>query len=120
MGAEPRPTITHGRSWTQRLAMCLYVPCPACRPVETLVRDLGWPRSAVVDELQCQSEVFALHQGDDRLQVILLLGRDAQFLALHLGPDSLRPRVPDELGDLPGVVGGDAFLEADPEPVLLA
>src|SRR5206468_6014028 len=88
--------------------------------VKTLVRGLGWPRSAVVDELQCQAVVFALHQGDGRLQVILLLGRDAQFLALHLGPDPLRPLVPDELGDLPGVVGGDAFLEADPEPVLLA
>ena len=74
----------------------------------------------VVDELQRQAEVVALHQGDDRLQVILLLGRDAQFLALHLGPDAFRPLVSDELGDLPGVVGGDAFLEADPEPVLLA
>src|SRR6266516_369642 len=82
-----------------------------------LVEGLPLP---VVDELQRQAEVVALHQGDDRLQVILLLGRDAQFLALHLGPDAFRPLVPDELGDLPGVVGGDAFLEADPEPVLLA
>src|SRR6266516_5774525 len=82
-----------------------------------LVEGLPLP---VVEELQCQAEVVALHQGDDRLQVILLLGRDAQFLALHLGPDSLRPFVPDELGDLPGVVGGDALLEADPESVLLA
>src|SRR6266480_539858 len=102
VGVEPR----HRRSRTgdrgpSAWQCALYVPCPACRPVKTLVRDLGRPRLAVVDELQGQAEVFALHQGDDRLQVILLLGRDAQLLALHLGPDALRPLIPDELGYLP-------------------
>src|SRR5215470_10961856 len=111
---------THGRSWNQRLAMCPVCALPGRSSGNGPPATCAGHVSAVVDELQGQAEVFALHQGDDRLQVILLLGRDAQLVALCLGPDSLRPLIPDELGDLPGVVGGDAFLEADPEPVLLA
>ena len=76
--------------------------------------------AAVVDELQGEVELLALQQRDDRLQIVLLLGRDAEFLALDLGPDSLRPLVPDDLGDLLGVVLGDALLEGHAHPVLLA
>src|ERR1700753_260477 len=76
--------------------------------------------SAVIDKLQSEVEFLALQQGDDRLQVVLLLGRDPQLLALHLGLDALGALVPDDLAELLGVVLGDAFLEADGQPVLLA
>src|SRR5271170_2353975 len=76
--------------------------------------------SSVVDELEGEVELLALQQRDDRLQIVLLLGRDAQLLALDLGPDALRPLVPDGLGQLLGVVLADALLEGDGHPVLLA
>ena len=84
-----------------------------CSPTKTAVRDLERHVSASVDELQGEVELLALQQGDDLLQVVLLLRRDAQFVALHLCPDALRSLVPDDLGDLPGVVLRDALLEAD-------
>src|SRR5215831_15911764 len=77
-------------------------------------------RLAVIDELQGQVELLALEQADDLLKVILLLGRDAKLLALHLSPDALRALLPDDLRDLPGVVLRDAFLESHREAVLLA
>src|SRR6201992_2205588 len=76
--------------------------------------------SAVVDKLQSEVEVLALEQGDDRLQVVLLLGRDPQLVPLDLRLDALGDFVPDDLARLLGVVLGDAFLEADGQPVLLA
>src|ERR1700761_9108052 len=76
--------------------------------------------SAVVDKLQSEVEVLALEQGDDRLQVVLLLGRDPQLVPLDLRLDALGALVPDDLAKLLGVVLGDAFLEADGQPVLLA
>jgi SAM-dependent methyltransferase len=77
-------------------------------------------RLAVVDELQGYVEFLALEQGNDILELVLLLGRDSQLVTLHLGADALRALVPDELGDLPRVVLGDALLEADGDLVLLA
>src|SRR5580658_5003289 len=74
----------------------------------------------VVDELQCYVELFAFQQRDHVLQLVLLLGRDPQLFALHLGPDALGAFVPDDLGDLPGVVLGDSLLQADADLVLLA
>src|ERR1700753_3081745 len=76
--------------------------------------------SPVVDELQGEVELHALQQGDDRLQVVLLLGRDAKLLTLDLSPDALRPLVPDDLGQLLGIVLGDALLEGHAQPVFLA
>ena len=63
----------------------------------------GWG-SAVVDELQGEVEFLALQQADHLLEVVLLLGRDAQLIALHLGADAFRELIPDDLRDLPGVV----------------
>src|SRR5271169_3469177 len=76
--------------------------------------------SPVVDELEGEVELLALQQRDDGLQIVLLLGRDAQLLALDLGPDALRPLVPDDLRQLLGVVLADALLEGDSHPVFLA
>src|SRR6202035_510502 len=76
-------------------------------------------RLAVVGELKGEVELLALQQRDHGLQVVLLLGRDAQLLALDLGPDALRPLVPDDLRQLPGVVLVDALLEGDRHAVLL-
>src|SRR6516164_8036772 len=81
-------------------------------------KTVGW-RLAEVDELQRQTELVAFDQGYHGLQVVLLLRRHAQFVALHLGADALGPLVPDELGDLPRVILGDALLEADAEAELL-
>src|SRR5215469_7346693 len=74
---------------------------------------------AEVDELQRQAELVAFYQGYHGLQVVLLLRGHAELVALHLGADALGPLVPDQLGDLPRVVLGDALLEADGEPELL-
>src|SRR5690242_16937394 len=74
---------------------------------------------AEVDELQCQAEIVAFHQGYHGLQVVLLLRGHAELVALDLGADALGPLVPDQLGDLSRVVLGDALLEADGEPELL-
>src|SRR5215472_1080299 len=97
--------MRHGRVV---LPWSLAVTSPACR------------RLAVIDELQGQVELLALEQADDLLKVILLLGRDAKLVTLHLSPDALRTLVPDDLRDLPGVVLRDAFLEPHREAVLLA
>src|SRR5579859_1186564 len=77
------------------------------------------PGLAEVDELQREAEIVALDQGDHGLQVVFLLRRHAQFLALHLGADALGPLIPDQLGDLSRVILGDALLEADAETELL-
>ena len=68
-------------------------------------------RLPVVDELQGEVEFLAFQQADHRLQVVLFLRRDAKLLALDLSPDAFGPLVPDDLGDLLGVVLGDALLE---------
>src|ERR1700728_5021686 len=59
---------------------------------------------AEVDELQREVEVLALDQGDHGLKIILLLGGDAQFLTLDLGPHALRALIADDLADLLGVL----------------
>jgi heat shock protein HtpX len=76
--------------------------------------------SAVVDELHGEVEVLAFEQADDRLQVVAALRGNAQFLTLDLCLDALRPLVPDDLGDLLGVLLGDALLEGNRDAVLLA
>src|SRR5579871_3852283 len=81
---------------------------------------LAQPRLAVVDELQGDVELLAPEQGDHILQLVLLLGRHPELIALNLSPDALGPLVPDDLRDLPGIVLGDALLQADADPVLLA
>src|ERR1700722_19980358 len=82
--------------------------------------DLTQPVSAVVDELHSEVELLALQQRDDRLQIVLLLGRNAKLLTLDLGLNTLRPLVPDDLGDLLGVVLGDALLQGHRHLVLPA
>src|SRR6516164_4479626 len=76
--------------------------------------------SAVVGELQGEVEVLGLEQADDGLEVVLLLRRDPEFLALDLGTDAAGALVPDDLGDLLRVLLGDALLQADRDAVLLA
>src|SRR5438128_7225019 len=70
-------------------------------------------RRAVVRELERDPEVFGLQQGDDGLQVVAVLACDADLLLLDRG---LHPNlaVLDEPDDLPGLLRGDAVLEADP------
>src|SRR6478609_1604971 len=69
--------------------------------------------SAVVRELHREVVVLRLHQLLDGLEVVALLRRDPQLLALDLRLDALGALVADELGDLLGVLGGDALLERD-------
>src|ERR1700687_697542 len=76
--------------------------------------------SPVVDELQRDVEVRTLQQRDDGLQVVALLGRDADLVALDLGLDALGSLVADELGDLLGVLTIDTLLEASADLVGLA
>src|ERR1700729_2575131 len=108
--------------------------CSPCRPLRPMIRARRsrrncWPPRprtpprgvlAEVDELQREVEVFALDQGDHGLKIILLLGGDAQFLTLDLGPHTLRALIADDLADLLGVLLRDALLELEPDPVLLA
>ena len=54
-------------------------------------------RSAVVGELHREVVVLRLHQGDHCLEVVALLARHAQLIALDLGLDTLRTLVADEL-----------------------
>src|SRR5690606_12648345 len=60
--------------------------------------------SAVVGELERDAEVLALEQGDDRLQVILLLAGDPQLVALDLRLHALGPAVADGLADRLGLL----------------
>jgi hypothetical protein len=79
----------------------------------------GRPRSAVVRELDREVEVLAPDQGLHGLQVVALLRGDAELVALDLGLDALRALVADELGDLLGVLRGDALLQRDRDLALL-
>src|SRR5437773_1779819 len=87
---------------------------PGLGALEHALMLLFGPVAAVIVRLAVSQE------RDDRLQIVLLLGRDAEFLALDLGPDALRALVPDDLGDLLGVVLGDALLQGHAHPVFLA
>src|ERR671910_1886058 len=80
------------------------------RQVTPLVQLSAAP-SAVVDELEREVEVLLLEQGDDGLQVVLLLRRDTYLLALNLGLHTLGALVPDGLGDLLRLVLGEPVLE---------
>src|SRR4051812_24218960 len=76
--------------------------------------------SAVVGELQGEVELLALEQGDDGLQVVLLLAGDAQLVALDLRLNALRALIADDLGDLLRVVLRDALGDLRRDAVLLA
>ena len=75
--------------------------------------------SAVVGELHREVVVLLLDQRLHGLQVVALLGRDAELVALDLRLDALGALVADQLGDLLGVLGGDALLERDRDLALL-
>jgi hypothetical protein len=70
--------------------------------------------------LDGEVEVLALEQSDDRLQVVLLLGRDPELVPLDLRLDAFRPLIADDLRDLLRVVLRDALFQRDGQPVLLA
>ncbi|QGK71615.1 hypothetical protein GIY23_20695 [Allosaccharopolyspora coralli] len=74
-------------------------------------RERPAPWSAEVLELEGHVEVGRLQQLDDGLQVVLLLARDPELVALDLRLHTLRPLVADLLGDLLGDVLGDALLD---------
>src|SRR5258707_8972782 len=76
--------------------------------------------SAVVDELQRYVEVGLLQKGYDGLKVVALLGGNTDLVALDLGFDALGSLVADELGDLLGVLTGDALLDGAADLVRLA
>src|SRR5258705_11610635 len=76
--------------------------------------------SAVVDELQRYVEVGLLQKGYDGLKVVALLGGNPDLVALDLGLDALGSLVADELGDLLGVLAGDALLDGAVDLVGLA
>src|SRR5690606_8260016 len=61
-----------------------------------------------------------LEEGDDLLEVVLLLGADPQLVTLDLSLDALRALIPHDLGDLLRVLLVDALLQADHHAVLLA
>src|ERR1700730_5257816 len=67
--------------------------------------------SPVVDELQRYVDIGLLRHGDDGLEVVALLGADANLVALDLSLDAFGALVADELGDLLGVLAGDALFD---------
>src|SRR5699024_8208996 len=77
-------------------------------------------RSAEVDELQRDPEVLALEQGDGGLQIVALLARDPQLVALDLRLDPLGARVAHGLGDLLRVLRADPLDQGAGDLVLLA
>ena len=66
---------------------------------------------AEVRELQRHLEVVLAERGDRGLEVVALLARHPQLLALHLVLHALEPEALDELADLAGLVGGDADVQ---------
>src|SRR4051794_2120727 len=69
--------------------------------------------SAVVGELHREVVVLLAHQLLDGLQVVALLRRHPELVALDLRLDALGALVADQFGDLPGVVRADPLLEGD-------
>ena len=63
------------------------------------------------DELQRDVEVGLFQQRDHGLKVVALLRADAHLVTLDLRLDALRTLVADQLGDLLGVLAGDALLD---------
>src|SRR3954453_6980304 len=92
------------------------------------IRGLPWARragggprsSALVGEVQRDVEVGLAQHPLDGLEIVTALARDTQLVALDLALDALGPLVADQLGDLLGVLLGDALLEGRVEVVLLA
>src|SRR3954447_11853377 len=85
-------------------------------------RPPGWAgcRSAVVGELHREVVVLAAHERLHGLEVVALLARDPELVALDLRLHALGALVADQLGDLLCVLGGDALLERDRDLRLLA
>src|SRR5215468_3695342 len=120
-GSRPfrrRPRTTPARRCHGKRRRPAQGPVPPGRPADHELRlsaEKAGRGLTEVDELQRQAELVAFHQGYYGLQVVLLLRGHAELVALYLGADALGPLVPDQLGDLPRVVLGDALLEADGE-----
>src|ERR1700722_8630027 len=75
-------------------------------------RPVDWGEGLpVVDELQSDVEVGLLEHRDDLLQIVALFAADAHLVALDLGFDGLGAVVADQLGDLLGVLAGDALFQ---------
>src|SRR5688500_2571499 len=117
LDTDPLPSVHHSR--------------PTTRGNGTGVPQMHWGihtydfarrawASAVVDELERDAEVGLLEHRDDRLQVVLLLGRHAQLVALDLGLHALRGLVTDALADRLGLLLVDALDDAALDPVRLA
>lgn len=66
---------------------------------------------AVVDELEVNLKVSGLEHGDNVLQVIAGLGRNAQFITLDGRLHALGALLANHLGDFLGLVLRDAFLD---------
>src|SRR3990172_5860297 len=73
----------------------------------------GPPRSPVVRELERDAEILLLEEGNHRLQLVAALARHAELVALDLGLD-LELAVADRLGDVLGLVRGDALGDRPP------
>src|SRR6185369_6156092 len=100
---------------------CAYLVAPGAFPSPQPARScVDLAGSAVVGELQGHVEVARLQHGDDGLQVVLLLGRDAQLVALDLRLDTLRALVADLLADRLGLVRVDALDDLAVDLVTLA
>src|SRR4051794_35810847 len=80
---------------------------PLLAPARAEARRGGAPGLAVVDELDGEVVVRLADEALDLLQVVAALAGDAQLIALNLRLDGLGSLIPDELGDLLGVLLAD-------------
>src|SRR6185503_17150250 len=94
-------------SWTMSFRSA--TPRPPRRPA------VAKTRLPVVGELHVDAEVGVLQHLDDGLQVVPVLARDPDLLALDGGLD-LELAALDDLHDFAGLLRGDALLQADDLP----
>ena len=90
--ADPRLS---GKEYRMAVALKEGISQDNAKKLSKIIRDEG-PKG-VRAQVQGEVKLLALQQRDDGLQIVLLLGRHAQFLALDLSPDALRPLVSDDL-----------------------
>src|SRR4051812_18899740 len=96
---------------------CSRVPVPPARMMPFIN---ARPASPVVRELEGDAEVAFAQQSDDRLQVVALLARDPQLVALDLRLDALEAGVADSLRDHLRLVRRDSLLKGAADHVLLS